>query len=305
MRKRVLVVGNANMEIVQSMPRIPGRGETVVVRDGGVVYRPGGMAVDCATAFARLGMDSLLCARVGYDSFAKRLTAACRERGIDTRFVSEDYSRPTGVASVLIEADGVRRTAMYPGASAALSAEDVEEAFTSYPDGVFTQLEAPAEAVLAASRYAVKSELPLFIDASSSADFPLERLAGAEMILANETETEMLCGIRPETVDTCLKAAVALSKRIKVRHIVLKLGARGAFCYDGKYYNVIPAYKVKAIRPGAGNVFSAAVSSAYLQNGNILAAVKFGCLAGALCVSRDGSAPPTLGEIRQFAEAAE
>lgn len=306
MRKRVLVVGNANMEIVQSMPRIPGRGETVVVHDGGVVYHPGGMAMDCAVAFARLGMDVLLCARAGDDSFARRLAAACRDSGIDTRFVAEDYSRPTGIASVLVDADGMRRTALYPGASAALSAEDVEEAFTSYPDGVFTQLEAPSEAVLAASQYATRSGMPMFIDASSSADFPLERLAGAQMLFANETETEMLCGIRPETVDTCLKASVALAKRIRARHIVLKLGARGAFCYDGKYYNVVPAYKVKAVCSGAGNVFSAAVSSAYLQNDNILAAVKFGCLAGALAVSRDPSAaPPTLGEIRRFAEATE
>jgi ribokinase len=294
------------MEIVQDMPRIPGKGETVVVRDGGVRYHHGGMAVESSVAFSRLGMDVILCARAGDDSFAKRLRGACRDIGIDTRFIAEDYSRPTGIASVMADSDGSRRTVLYPGASAALCAEDVEEAFTSYPDGVFTHLEAPEEAVLAASKYAVRNGLPLFIDAASPSDFPLEKLAGAEMLLANEREAEMLCGIRPETVDTCLKAAVALSKRIKTHSIVLKLGARGAFCYDGKYYNVIPAYKVKAVRSGAGSAFSAAVSSAYLQNGNILAAVKFGCLAGAITISKPQSAlPPTLGEIRRFAEATE
>ena len=74
--------------------------------------------------------------------------------------------------------------------------------------------------------------------------------------------------------------------------------------YDGKYYNIVPGHKVNAVdTTAAGDVFTAALSYAYLQKGDILEAARFANIAGAICVSREGASTsiPTLAEIKEFA----
>ena len=67
---------------------------------------------------------------------------------------------------VVNEEDGSVRRLRFPGASALLSAEDVEEAFTAYPDMVFVQLDVPVRAAVAAMVYAKRQNVPIIADAS-------------------------------------------------------------------------------------------------------------------------------------------
>lgn len=84
-----------------------------------------------------------------------------------------DCDEKTGFALVLCEEGAENRIIVYPGANAYLSASDVEEAFTSYPDGVFVQMEIPDEALLAAGRFASESSVKLIVDAGPARpDFP-------------------------------------------------------------------------------------------------------------------------------------
>ena len=71
---------------------------------------------------------------------------------------------PTGLASILVEEeDGANRIIVYPGANSTLTDENIEEAFTCYPDGVFVQLEIPEQAVLAAARFAQEKRFPCLL----------------------------------------------------------------------------------------------------------------------------------------------
>ncbi len=304
MNKRVLVVSSANMDFVQRVTRLPKPGQTIT-ENAGYSYIPGGKGSNSAVAFARIGSDTVLCAKVGRDTNGAALKRLYTESGIDTRFVTEDAMLPTGLASVIVETEtGENRIIVYPGSNGTLMPDDVEDALTCYPDGVYSQLEIPAETVVAAAGLANAQNIPFFLDAGPvMKDFPLEEIEKIEILSPNETEAEALTGIRPDTIDNCLRACVRLSSRVPCSYVVLKLGHRGSFIYDGKYYHLMPACRVKAVdTTAAGDVFTAVLTYAYLAGKSILDAAKMATYAASLSVTREGAIPsiPTLREVKEF-----
>ncbi len=303
-KSRVLVVSSANMDFVQRMERIPEGGETIVTRE---VYKyiPGGKGANSAVAFARLGADTVFCTKVGKDANGSQLRSLYQKEGIDTRFIAIDTDEPTGLASIIVEESGQNRIIVYPGANRDLTESEIEDAFTTYPDAVYVQFEIPFEAVAAAAKFAREKDIPLFVDAGPvSSEVELERLGRVEILSPNESECEALTGIKADSVENCLKAAIRLSSMVETKYVVIKLGGRGAFVYDGKYYHVVPAHKVSAVdTTAAGDVFTAALTYAYLQKGEILEAVRFANLAAALSVTKEGAMPsiPRLADVKAFA----
>ncbi len=305
--QRILVVSSANIDFVQKMRRMPYSGETVCENELGYSYIPGGKGGNSATAFARMGADCVFLCKLGRDSNAKRLTAFYRDEGIDTRYIRTDEEKPTGLASILVEENGKNRIIVYPGANSTLSDEDIEEGFTCYPDAVYLQLEIPDEAVIEASRRANEDGIPVFIDAGPARlDFPLHKLGHVEIFSPNESEARIFTGITPSSEENCLRAAIRLSTMVDAKYIVIKLGERGAFIYDGREYYVIPAEKVGAVdTTAAGDVFTAVMTYVYLNNHNIVSAVKYATCAAAIAVTKDGAAPsiPTRAEVIAYAKA--
>ncbi len=301
MAKRILVAGSSNIDFLLSTPYIPAPGETMI-SGGSYAFTPGGKGANAAVAAKSLGCDVVFCSRVGDDAYGERLVALFNERGIDTRFIKTDRLEQTGLAVVMLEKDGANRIIVYSGANKKISDVDVESAFSCYPDAVLTQFEIRDEAVISAARNAAEDSIPLFVDAGSvKKDFPLEQLERVEVFSPNEVETEILTGIRPNTLDNCLRASIALCNRVDIKYVVLKLGSRGCYVYDGKYCDLISPYEVNVVdTTAAGDVFTAALASEYLRTGDILSSAKFANAAGALTTSKTGAiaSVPTLDEVR-------
>lgn len=301
MAKRILVAGSSNIDFLLSTPYIPAPGETLS-SNGTYAFTPGGKGANAAVAAKSLGCDVVFCSRVGDDAYGDRLVALFNERGLDTRFIKTDRLEQTGLAVVMLEKNGTNRIIVYGGANKKISDTDVESAFSCYPDAVLTQFEIRDEAVIAAARNAAEDGIPFFADAGSiKADFPLEQLEKVEVFSPNEVETELLTGIRPDTLDNCLRASIALCNRVDIKYVVLKLGARGCYVYDGKYSHLISPFEVNVVdTTAAGDVFTAALAAEYLRTGDILDAARFANAAGALAVSKMGaiSSVPTLDEVR-------
>ena len=305
MKPRILVISSANIDFVQNVTRLPKVGETVVeTRTYG--YIPGGKGANSAITFSRLGGDTVFCAKVGRDDNGARLKRLYGDEGIDTRYIYENKYAPTGLASVIVEENGDNRIIVYPGANNTMTADDVEEAFNCMPDGVFIHFEIPDEAIYAAADFAAAKCIPLFIDAGPvRPSLNIEKIGKAEIISPNEAECEALTGIYPDSVEECLRAAISLSNMADFKYVVLKIGRRGAFIYDRKNYFLFNPPKVKAIdTTAAGDIFTAAMSYAYMQKGDIGEAVRFANLAASLSVTREGasSSIPTLRDVKAFAK---
>ncbi len=305
MKSRVLVVSSANMDFVQNVAKIPEAGQTIVT-DSTYSYIPGGKGANSAVTFARLGADTVFCTRVGRDQNGATLRRIYEREGIDTRFVIEDPESATGLASIIVEEDGTNRIIVYPGANSNVSENEIEEAFTTYPDAVYLQFEIPFEAASIAADYAFEKKIPLFVDAGPVSDgVDLSRLRRVEILSPNETECEALTGIYPDSIENCLKACIRLCSMVEIKYVVLKLGRRGAFVYDGKYYHIVQGYRVDALdTTAAGDIFTAALTYAYLKKGDVLEATRFANLAAALSVTREGaySSIPTLAEVKEFSK---
>ena len=302
-QKRILVVGSANMDLSMNVYKLPEPGMTVI-DDGGVAYTPGGKGASAAMALMKVGAEVVFCTKLGQDVHGQRLFGYYKESGMNVSAIKADHDFPTGLAVVIKETDGASRTVVYPGANGNLTSENVIDAFNCQPDAVYLGFEIPFSTALTAAKVAAAKGIPIFIDAApASKDHPLDTLPPVEIFSPNEIECEIYTGIKPEGLDSSLRAALTLYKKVKAKYIVIKQGARGAFIYDGKHYDTMPAIRAdKTVdTTAAGDAFTAALVAEYLRNGgDIKSAVRYANAAGAIAVTRQGAlcSVPTDLEIR-------
>ena len=304
-KKRILIIGSSNLDFVMNMYKLPEAGETIV-DNGGVAYIPGGKGAGAAIAFSRLGAESVFCAKLGADIHGQKLYNYYKEIGLNTTYIKVDHDNPTGLAVVMKEGEGRTRTVVFPGANAQLTTEIIMEAFECNPDALYLGFEIPYPMVVTAARVAASKGIPIFIDATSaSKELDLEQLPPVEIFSPNEQEAQELTGILPTSMETSLRAALAIARKSKARNVVIKQGARGAFLYDGKRYNTFPAVRAdKTVdTTSAGDAFTAAMVLEYLRNGgDIKEAIKYGNVAAAITITRAGagSSIPTEAENEAF-----
>ncbi len=300
---RILVAGSANMDFVAQTSFVPEKGQTVI-SGGTYSFIPGGKSANSAVAAARLGADVVFCARIGNDAHGKALLSCYTAEGIDTRYIKTDKWHQTGLAAVFVENSGDNRIIVYPGANDALTAEDIEEALTCYPDALLMQLEVDSQTVLAAIAQANSQNIPVFLDAGpADRNLDLSRLGRLEVFSPNELEAYAYTGIRPSGIDSYIRICLDLYSRLNTKYIILKLGEKGAYIYDGKVGEAVPAYYVRAVdTTAAGDAFTAALTYEYLRSGDIRSACKYANAVGGLAVTRTGAMTslPTEKEVIEF-----
>ena len=150
----VVVVGSLNADLVVSVPRLPGAGETVT---GGVFARHGGgKGANQAVAAARAGAEVAMAGAVGADAFGDEALRELAAEGIDVSAIARLDDEPTGVAAIVVDEAGENQIAVASGANAALNSETaraaLERLLTAHPGVVLLGHEVPEAAVVAGAR---------------------------------------------------------------------------------------------------------------------------------------------------------
>ena len=258
-----------------------------------------------AVAVARLGGKSIFAGRVGDDSGGKRLVRLLDTAGVDLSCFRVDRSAQTGHTVREVDGRTAERAIRFPGANARLGEEEVRTAFLTAPDAACLLGDLPAPILKRISEIAAERGVPLFYLYTHGATL-CEELAPLEIFMTDEAAAEELTGIRPAGTDSCLQAAIALGKRFTARYIVIRLGERGVFVYDGTYCYVVNAFILPTVDiRGTDAVFFAAAVTEYMQDRNeLLAALRYAAAAAALAGTHEGDAisPPTADEIMTFLE---
>ncbi|MBO7721019.1 MAG: ribokinase [Kiritimatiellae bacterium] len=287
--KKIVVIGSTNTDMVIAGNKIPVPGETV--SGGRFFMNPGGKGANQAVAVARLAARRGACefiAKVGDDLFGRDTAVRMKKDGVDARLVV-DRREPSGTALILVDPKGQNVISVALGANGALTGEDVAPYRKDVESAavLLLQLETPMPTVVAAAEWARAAGVPVILNPAPAAKLPRALYSSLAWITPNETEAELLTGVK---VADAAGAAAAAAKLIRrgVGHVIVTMGAKGVYCSDtGRLH---PAEKVKAVDcVAAGDVFNGAFAVALAEGLPAAAAVAFAQKASAVSVTRSGA----------------
>jgi ribokinase len=286
---KIIVIGSSNTDMVVKTGRLPAPGETVI--GGEFLMNPGGKGANQAVAAARLGGDVRFVAKVGNDLFGKQAVQGFRRDGIDTSPIFTDPQAASGVALISVDEKGENCIVVAPGANARLTAEEVSQALENAGAGdtVLIQLEIPLGTVEAAVRLCAAKGVGVILNPAPAQPLPDDLFPRLAILVPNETEAGLLTGIPVTDAATAEAAARQLAAK-GVGHVVITLGAKGAYSFDGQQGQLIEAPHVHAVdTTAAGDCFSGALAVAVSEGQDLPAAIDFACRAAALSVTRMGA----------------
>jgi ribokinase len=167
------------------------------------------------------------------------------------------------------------------------------------------QLETPLETVQAAAQLAAKCGVPVILNPAPARKLPAALLNLVSILTPNESEAELLTGIKVDSEPSAAKAAAKLRTR-GVKTVIITLGARGAFVAAGDGELMVRGFKASAVdTTAAGDVFNGALAVALGEGQTLAEAVRFANAAAAISVTRLGAQPsaPTRREIEKMLRA--
>lgn len=299
MSSEIVIIGSSNTDMVIKTSKLPLPGETIL---GGTFYtNPGGKGANQAVAASRLGGSVSFVAKVGNDMFGNQAKQLFENEEINTNFVFTDDSNPSGVALITVDECGENCIVVAPGANGNLTCEDIDRARMAIETSsiVLLQLEIPIETVMYAADLAVNAGKRVILNPAPATKLPDELLMKLSVITPNETEAEILTGIRVTDIDSVERAAHILhSKGIPV--VIITLGSKGSFYYFGDGFTMIPAPKVETVdTTAAGDVFNGALAVALAKGLEMEGAIRMANRAASISVTRMGaqSSAPYLREM--------
>ncbi len=280
----ITVVGSVNLDLVASAARLPIPGETLT--DATFATHPGGKGANQALAARRLGADVSLIGRVGADANAGPALSLLREGGVDVERVDVDADAPTGVALIVVSADGENQIVVAPGANRTMTPDDVH--IETGTDAVICQLEIPIDVVEAAAE---RTRGLFVLNAAPVRRLPTTLIDRCDVIVVNQVEHEALAD-RLSGLDGL---------------IALTLGAAGAVLLRGgeEVARATPPPVTVVDTVGAGDTFVAALTVALAEGCGAEEALTRATAAGSLATTRAGAQPslPARSEVEAILEA--
>jgi ribokinase len=286
---KILVIGSTNTDMVIVADHFPVPGETII--GGTFLMNPGGKGANQAVAASRLGGEVAFISKVGQDVFGQQALQNLQNEGIDTSGVAIDPDEPSGVAQITVDKSGENCIVVAPGANMALSREDLEErmGLIESAEIILAQMEVPLSTISFALAKAFEMGKKTILNPAPAVPLPEELYGSLYMITPNQSEAEILTGIKVIDGRSARKAAEWLLKK-GVQVVIITLGADGAFIYDGKEEIQLPAPKVKAIdTTAAGDTFNGAIAVALGKNRSFIDALGFANKAAAQTVTKMGA----------------
>lgn len=261
----------------------------------------GGGAINSAVAFARLGLDCAVIAKLGQDRRAEQILAALELEGISHRWVLQDASAPTGSSVLVSSHDRNAAVFTFRGANTLLAPPDLadaafnvdlvyianlsNEAVDCFPVLIEKAKRAGAKVaanpgirqlhgrggafraalpqldILALNRREADEVVPLIDRSRTNNDAPLEFASGGTPPALAER------GLKYESLRLSVRAFCRALLAGGVGTVVLTDGRDGAFAATGNRLFYCPAHEADvAGTAGAGDAF-VSTFSAYVAEG--------------------------------------
>lgn len=286
---KILVIGSSNTDMVIKTEKLPAPGETIL--GGTFLMNPGGKGANQAVAAARLGGKVTFIAKRGNDLFGNQMTGLLKKEGIDTKYIVQDPDLPSGIALITVDSEGENNIVVAPGSNSSLVAEDIPAELLS--SGKFKilllQLEIPIMSVEYAALTAAEHDIKVILNPAPATKLHDYLLRHIWLITPDETEAEIITGIKVRDQSSADNAAIYLMKK-GVKNVIITMGAAGAFVKTESITEMIQGLKVNAIdTTAAGDVFNGALAVAIAEGKDLEKAVRFANKAASISVTRLGA----------------
>lgn len=302
----ITVIGSLNMDLVVNTKRIPRPGETVM----GTTFKqiPGGKGANQADAIAKLAGSVTMIGAVGDDEMGKTLVHSLKKDGVTVDHVMVKPQAATGVASIIVDGAGHNSITVAPGANYQLTAEDIQKKKSVIQGAnlVLVQLETPLEVVEECLRIAGENGNFTILNPAPAAQLTEDLLKHVNLLTPNETELETLSGCQTDSQQGIEEGAKVLLRQ-GVRALLVTLGEKGCLYVRQEKGRILSqlyaAYPVQAVdSTAAGDSFNGALALALSQGKTMDESIRYGMLAGALTVTREGAQTslPTIRDIEEY-----
>lgn len=289
----ITVIGSINLDTTLRVNQMPKPGETLHAKEH--FTAGGGKGANQAVAAKRSGADTYFIGAVGNDGAGMMMSDLLSHEEINTDGVSTLDNQSTGQAFITVDDAGENSIMIFSGANNSFTPEHVRASTEtiSKSDFIISQFESALDSTVEAFNIARNKKVKTILNpAPAINDIPTDLLSVTDMIIPNETETEILTGIKV-TDEKSLKEAADYLHKLGIEAVIITIGSKGAFYDVNGKTGIVPAFKVKAVdTTAAGDTFIGALSTVLKPDfSNIEEAITYGNKASSLTVQRFGAQP--------------
>jgi ribokinase len=284
----VVVVGSVNRDTTFWVERFPAEGETALAHS--MSGSLGGKAANQALAAARTGARVVLIAAVGDDPEGQTALSYLSDHGVDVSLCVTAPGARTGMAHLLVDADGANQITVAPNANMLLRPERVASALARVHGArvMIVQQEVAPAVVSAAIHTAAHARIWSILNASPTLPSEAE-IPAPDFLVVNRSEAEQLTDLPGADAEALARALV---QHDLAANAVVTDGSRGAAFSDGRNSRLEQAPRVEAVdTTGAGDAFAGSLAAALARGDELREADAQAAAAGSRAVTQRGAQP--------------
>ncbi|MGX6592668.1 ribokinase [Cetobacterium ceti] len=299
--KKILVVGSINMDLVTICERSPKGGETLFGKE--FLQIPGGKGANQAVTIGKLNGKVFMLGKVGNDSLGETLLESLKNNNVNIKHI-EKVEGSSGIAKIIVEENGENRILVVPGANGKVDINFIEKNIEIIEtcDYIVAQLEIPVETVEFLFKKAKSLNKITILNPAPGRILSREIIEYSDFIIPNESELELLTGLKTNNENNIKKAGNILLD-MGVKGLLITMGSKGSLYMTKDENTFYPAYKVKALdTTAAGDSFIGGFVTGLSKGLQIKDAINLGTKVAAISVTRRGAQTslPTLDEVIAF-----